>query len=178
MSVNDVCLYPWLTPEQNLIAEAIGSGKIVLGICLGAQLIASALGARVYANRHPEVGWFDVERVDAGREPHALSELPDTLEVFHWHEDTFDLPPGAVRLARSLGCENQAFAVGPLVLGLQFHLEVTPETAGSLIANSRLHTKPGRFVQPQGEMLSDAGRFAAVNAAMATVLERLARSGL
>jgi GMP synthase-like glutamine amidotransferase len=178
MSVNDVALYPWLDAERELIGEAIASDKIVLGICLGAQLIASALGARVYANREPEVGWHGIELIADAPEACALSGLPCSFEAFHWHEDTFDLPPGASRLARSRGCENQAFAVGGRVLGLQFHLEVTPGTAGALIRNSRLHSRAGAFVQSQGDILSDPKRFEVANVAMATVLENLAKPPL
>jgi GMP synthase-like glutamine amidotransferase len=178
MSVNDSHLHPWLAPERELIAAAISSGKVVLGICLGAQLIASALGAEVYANREPEVGWHEIELLGAGPAAYALAGLPRSLAAFHWHEDTFDLPPKASRLARSRGCENQAFAVGRRVLGLQFHLEVTPETAGALIENSQLHAKPGAFIQSPSDMLSDKSRFAVVNRAMAAVLENLANPAL
>ncbi len=175
MSVNDGDRHAWLGPERELIAEAIASEKVVLGICLGAQLIASALGAGVYRSQGPEAGWFEIERLDEGSEAHALSGLPRHIEVFHWHEDTFDLPRGASRLARSSGCENQAFALGGRVLGLQFHLEVTPESVSALIKNSRLHSRHGKFVQPKGDMLTDARQFTAANHAMASVLGNLAK---
>jgi len=98
-----------------------------LAVCLGSQLIASSLGARVYPNRHKEIGWCPVHGVT----PPDVSvfSFPPSLDVFHWHGETFELPPGAVRLAYSEGCENQAFQIGNSVIGLQFHLETTPQLA-------------------------------------------------
>lgn len=174
MSVNDEHLHPWLVPERQFVRACIDAGKSVLGICLGAQLIAAALGARVYASRHKEIGWFPVEAV-SGAAPGRL-QLPQHLEVFHWHGETFDLPAGAVHLARSEACENQAFQVGPSVIGLQFHLEVTPAGARSLASWCRDELLPSTFVQDEATILAaPPERYRAVNAVMAEVLGFLQR---
>ena len=177
MSVNDERELPWLVPEKSLVRDAIAADKRVLGICLGAQMIASALGARVYKNTTKEIGWWPLTR-EPGAAAHALgAALPDGAEVFHWHGETFDLPPGGVRLARSAACLNQAIAVGPRVLGLQFHLETTEASARELIAGSASDlATPGSFVQTPEAMLARPERFAALNAQMARVLETLAAS--
>jgi GMP synthase-like glutamine amidotransferase len=122
MSVNDEEEFPWLVAEQAFIRQVIDRQRPVLGICLGAQLIASALGAAVRANPHKEIGWLPIE----GLPVHAPLSLPSTT-VFHWHGDTFDLPNGAILLARSVACAHQAFLYKEQVLALQFHLETTPE---------------------------------------------------
>lgn len=113
--------YPFLDEEMALIRARLSRKEPLLGICLGAQLIAAALGAKVYPARVKEIGWGPVELSAAG----IASPLADlTTPVLHWHGDTFDLPAGAVHLASTADCRNQAFAVGRHVLGLQFHAEV------------------------------------------------------
>jgi GMP synthase-like glutamine amidotransferase len=177
MSVNDEATLPWLVPEKELVRSAIAAGKRVLGVCLGAQLIASALGAKVYRNHAKEIGWWPLQR-EAGAATHPLGKvLPDGAEVFHWHGETFDLPNGAVRLARSEACLNQAISVGPRVLGLQFHLETTEASARELIAGSAADLQnPGPFVQTAEAMLARPERFVALNAQMTRVLEALAHA--
>jgi GMP synthase (glutamine-hydrolysing) len=125
MSANDDL--PYLRAELALIERAAQAGTPVLGVCLGAQLIAKALGARVYRNRVKEIGWFPVSWTPAAASDPLFAGLSDAETVFHWHSETFDLPPGAELLARSEACSHQAFRVGANVYGLQFHLEVTPE---------------------------------------------------
>jgi GMP synthase-like glutamine amidotransferase len=175
MSVNDEAEYPWLASEKRFIREVICSGKPVLGICLGAQLIASALGARVSRNREKEIGWFPVRAVAAADA--AVFPFPPSQTVFHWHGETFDLPPGAVKLAKSAACENQAFQFGKSVIGLQFHLETTPESARAIIAHCGDELVPSTYVQTADEMLSaDAERYRAINDVMAGVLDFLMRS--
>ena len=124
MSVNDEADYPWLAAEKQFIRKMISLGKPVLGICLGAQLIASAMGMAVYKNDEKEIGWFPIEGIPPKDD--STFGFPPSLEVFHWHGETFDLPPKAIRLAKSSGCANQAFQLGQSVIGLQFHLETTP----------------------------------------------------
>jgi GMP synthase-like glutamine amidotransferase len=149
MSVNNEDRFAWLRTEKQTVGDAIAGGIPVLGICLGAQLIASALGARVYPNPVREIGWFPVEGVHAS----ATYRFPAACTVFHWHGETFDLPPGAVRLARSAGCENQAFQVKEHVIGLQFHPEMTMDGARALVENCRDEMTPGPYVQAAEDIL-------------------------
>jgi GMP synthase-like glutamine amidotransferase len=130
MSANDEVRFGWLGPEIALVREAITAEKTVLGICLGAQIIAKALGARVYSGSGKEIGWFPVRRT--GSHP-LVDGLPDTFTPFHWHGDTFDLPCDATLLAESKITKTQAFAVGQRVLGLQFHMEATEESVRALL---------------------------------------------
>jgi GMP synthase (glutamine-hydrolysing) len=125
MSVND--RLPYLRWEMDAIVQSMERHQPVLGICLGSQLIAKAMGARVYPNRDKEIGWFDIHLTEAARRDPMFADLPKTSTVFHWHGETFDLPPGATLLASSERCRNQAFRVGYCTYGLQFHLEVTPD---------------------------------------------------
>jgi GMP synthase-like glutamine amidotransferase len=124
MSANDNL--PYLQQEMRYIAQAVSYGKPVLGVCLGAQLIAKALGARVYPNAVKEIGWFDVGFTDAAAKDALFADLGGPETVFHWHGETFDLPRGAELLASSERCRNQAFRASRRAWGLQFHLEVTP----------------------------------------------------
>jgi GMP synthase (glutamine-hydrolysing) len=125
MSANDDL--PWLRREIGAIQEAVDRGVPVLGVCLGAQLIAKALGARVYKSPEKEIGWGEVRWCEATRGDRLFDGFRDPEMVFQWHGETFDLPQGAELLAYGDVCRNQAFRVGRNVYGMQFHLEVTPE---------------------------------------------------
>jgi GMP synthase (glutamine-hydrolysing) len=125
MSVNDEREHPWLVDEKRLIREAVTAGAGFWGACLGVQLLASSLGARVHAGATPEVGVLPVTLTDEGAADAVLSGLPRELPTLQWHGDTFDLPDGAVRLAGSPAYPNQAFRWGRAAYGVQFHLEVT-----------------------------------------------------
>lgn len=173
MSVNDEASLPWLVEERHFIAAAIQAGKPVLGICLGAQLIASALGADVYPGLYREIGWFPVQATLC--RPGTFAFPPETV-AFHWHRETFDLPLHAVDLARSAACATQAFQFGPNVIGLQFHLETTPESLDEIITHSRHELTGEVFVQTERDMrnVPDA-RYAAINGLMARVLTWLTR---
>ena len=175
MGVDDEQEYPWLVEEKQFIKRAIAAGKTVLGVCLGAQLLAWALGARVYRNTDKEIGWFPVQLSDAATDSAFFSKLPSSLEVFHWHGDTFDLPAGAIHIAHSRACQNQAFVFDGRVVGLQFHLETTPHAAAELIDHCRHEIVPARFIQSAEEMLADGGRFMEIKAAMEQVLAGLER---
>ena len=176
MSVNDEDAHAWLRSEKRLIASAVDAGKTVLGICLGAQLIASALGARVFPNARKEIGWFPVRRC-VGADGKVVKLFADGTEVFHWHGETFDLPTGAVGFLESDACRNQAFLIGNRVLGLQFHMETTPQSAALLIDNSRGELVPGPYIQSEAEMLERPERFARINTLMDSVLAALALPG-
>jgi len=125
MSANDDL--PYIRQELGLIEQAVARGIPVLGVCLGAQLIAKALGGRVYRNPVKEIGWFPVRFSESARRDRLFGGLGSPELVFHWHGETFDLPGGAELLASSDACRHQAFRCGDNVYGLQFHLEVTPE---------------------------------------------------
>ena len=175
MSVNDEELYPWLREEKRFIADAISSGKAVLGICLGAQLIANALGSRVYPGEEKEIGWFPILGEPATAD---TFEFPATTTVFHWHGETFDLPEEAVRLASSAACRNQAFQVGARTIGLQFHLETTCESASEIISNCAEELVPGRHIQTEQALRSvPQENYSEINALMTTVLDYLVRDG-
>ena len=160
MSVHDHDEHPWLERERELLAQAVASGLPVLGVCLGSQQLAAALGGRVHAGRAPEIGFGEVEITPEGVRDPVLGNASSRLPVMHWHEDTFELPSGAVRLAGSELHRNQAFRAGACAYGLQFHVEVDRGLAESL----RPHL-------PAGVTL-DEPRRAAVEHAGAAVLER------
>ncbi|HXX33644.1 MAG TPA: type 1 glutamine amidotransferase [Thermodesulfobacteriota bacterium] len=127
MNVYEEDRYPFLKDEDLFIKEAIQRGKAILGICLGAQLIAKALGAKVFKAPVKEIGWYDVSLTKVGLQDPLFSCLPKTFPVFQWHEDTFEIPNGARLIATSSPISHQAFRYGEKVYGLQFHLEVTKE---------------------------------------------------
>lgn len=112
MNIYEEDKYPWLINEKKFIEQAIKHDKIVLGSCLGSQLIADVLGAKVFPNLEPEIGWFPIEVTAAAQNSNIFNVLPKQLTVFHWHGDTFELPQGATRIAKSDGCHNQAFIYG------------------------------------------------------------------
>lgn len=175
MGIFDDTEYPWLIREKAFLRETIATGKTIVGICLGAQLLADALGARVYRNAHKEIGWLPIERTDQDQSGGLFSFLPHRLDVFHWHGDTFELPEGAVHLARSAGCEHQAFLHEGRVLGLQFHLESTPASVADLVANCADEIVPSQYVQDAERMLAAAERdYVRVNRALFGILDRLA----
>ena len=171
MSVNDEVVHPWLVDEKHYLAQVMDAGKMVLGICLGAQLIASAAGARVHPNDHKEIGWFPVEKTRAAKETAVARALADRAEVFHWHGDTFERPCGAVHLTRSRGCENQAFALGDRIVGLQYHLETTPQSVNALIQHGRHELVNAPYVQNESEIRSQPIRYKFLNGEMNRLLD-------
>jgi GMP synthase-like glutamine amidotransferase len=168
MSVNDEIELPWLRSEKQFIRDEIARGTAVLGICLGAQLIASALGASVYRNKAKEIGWFPIQAVPT---PAGAFKFPAHCNVFHWHGETFDLPAGALRLARSPACDNQAFQLNRNVIALQFHLETTPASANALIEHCQDDLIPGPFVQSAAELrAAPVSHYTVINSLMNNVL--------
>jgi GMP synthase-like glutamine amidotransferase len=150
MSVNDEGKHPWLIKEKQFIREMIAAGKPVLGICLGSQMIASALGAKVYPNPEKEIGWFPVHGMKS-KEPSNF-QFPISFSPLHWHGETFDLPDGAVLLATSEACKNQAFQVGKNVIALQFHPEATQETLQDFVLHFKRELVPARYIQSEDEI--------------------------
>jgi GMP synthase-like glutamine amidotransferase len=132
MGVHDEEEHPWLAAERELLADALNHGLPVLGVCLGAQQLAAALGAEVRRGPEPEIGLGDVELTAEGLADPVLGPLGARPPVLHWHEDAFDVPPGASRLASSEAYPNQAFRAGELVYGLQFHLELDRSLADAV----------------------------------------------
>ena len=173
MSVHDENEHPWLRREKRFLGETIRAGKVVLGVCLGAQLIAAALGARVCRNRYKEIGWFPVELTAAGQGTAIFEGFGAKTVVFHWHGDTFDLPRGAIHVARSRACENQAFMLGDRVVGLQFHLETTPTSVRLMREHLPADLAPGPFAQSAAAILGDERRFRRINGLMRGLLSAL-----
>jgi len=174
MGVADEATYPWLAGEKAFIRRSIDAGKTVIGICLGAQLLAEVLGARVYRNPEKEIGWMPIELTDAGRGSHCFGFLPPSLDVFHWHGDTFELPPGAVHLARSAVCAHQAFIWDSRVLGLQFHLESTPQSVADIVTECADELVPAPHIQSAETMLAKpVAEYADLHSALWGILDRL-----
>jgi len=170
MSVHDSALLGWLDDEKQYLRRALALGKRVLGVCLGAQLIADALGAPVTRNRHREIGWFPLLRSDCLPD-HLAALLPRSMNAFHWHGETFALPPGAVRLASSAACANQLFAIGDRVLGMQCHLEVTPDDARELAGACADELIDAPYVQDMQTITGQPQRFTAANVALVNMLD-------
>lgn len=173
MGIYDENTYPWLAAEKHFIREAIEAGKIVVGICLGAQLIADVLGAKVYANKNKEIGWFDIQR-SAGLDNTVLAQaIPKTFKAFHWHGDTFDIPEGAVPFGSSEACKNQGFILNNRILGLQFHLETTADSASRLIEHCADELNDAEYIQSKIEMLADKNNFKQINRLMSLIFHKL-----
>jgi GMP synthase-like glutamine amidotransferase len=175
MSVNDEHLLPWLTTEKKFVKEAISKGKIVVGICLGAQLIASVFGAKVKLNIQKEIGWFPVKFNDTECKRLSLP-FSGELMTFHWHGETFDLPEGSVLLASSQVCKNQAFAIGNSVFGFQFHLEANKYSIDRLIFNCESEIDSSLFVQNKEKMISQLHFIDSANSVMEAFLNYIDRS--
>ncbi len=151
MSVNDEANYPWLKLEKRWLRRYLAAGKPAIGLCLGGQLIANALGAAVSRNPHQELGWMDVGR--AAYVPEDYFQIPQQLNVLQWHSETFEIPKGAVRLAENKVCINQMYQIGRNVLGFQFHPEMTPHALALLIeGEEELAVFNGTYVQPMAEL--------------------------
>ena len=173
MNIYEEDRFPWLAAEKRFIKSAIEAGKVALGVCLGAQLIADVLGGPVHKNALKEIGWFPVRKTEAAARSRVFETLPEAMEAFHWHGDTFALPPGAIHAARSVACENQAFVFNDRVVGLQFHLETTPESARLLAQHGAGELVAGPFIQTATAMLADESRFQRINKTMWKLLDRL-----
>ena len=175
MNIYEHRKHPWLPAEKRFIKRAIDSGKIVLGICLGAQLIADVLGAKGYQNAKMEIGWFPVRFNAARHAIPAMRHFPAELTVLHWHGDTFDLPPGAVHLATSEACHSQAFAVGQRVIGLQFHIEMDAPDVAAFLDDTLPEPESGQ-IQSAAEMLAGQRHLPAIHAALDAMLDALEAS--
>jgi GMP synthase-like glutamine amidotransferase len=173
MNIYDEESFPWLAGEKRAIEAAIEADKVVVGVCLGAQLIADVLGSKVYRNAHDEIGWFPVTLTAAGAEHPFTREMPSSFTAFHWHGETFDLPHGSVHLAESDACSNQMFVYGDHVVGIQFHLEMTRQGIADLAEHCRDELVEGPFIQTVGEMLSAESRLHAARSILHSLLDRM-----
>ncbi len=170
MSVNDEGRFPWLVVEKRWLEAAMTRGIPTLGVCLGAQLLSCVLGGRVAPTPGREIGWFEVQ----GLETASSFRFPDRFNAFHWHGEAYTLPDGCHQLARSAACEQQAFQYGRHAIGLQFHLETTPETMHGLIARLGQELQPGPWVQCAEQMRAEpAASFEAIHALMGEVVAYL-----
>lgn len=159
MNVYEDKKYPWLTDEKKFIEKSIKADKFVLGICLGAQLIADVLGAPVKKNFHKEVGWFPITLTENAQRSKLFSDMPERINVFHWHEDKFCIPRGARKIAQSEACPNQAFEYGEKIVGTQFHFEITKQYVRSWCAESPI--KKDKYVLSPKTMLSLTDKYVA-----------------
>ncbi len=176
MGIQDEQEYPWLKQEKQFIKDAVGSGKPVIGICLGAQLLAECLGAAVRKNRFKEIGFFDVSLTPIGWNSPIFSHLPATFQAFHWHGDTFEIPGNAYHIASSEACPNQAFAYDDRVVGLQFHVESTRESVEALVRNcgSEL-SEDSPYIQKPEVILEDARDFQPMHRVLFSFLDGFVR---
>jgi GMP synthase-like glutamine amidotransferase len=152
MGVYDEEKFPWLKDEKAFIRKAINLNKIVLGICLGSQLIAEILGAKVFRNNFKEIGWFKIKTTIKAEQEDLFNLFPKEAIVFHWHGDTYNLPPHAIHLAESDVCKNQAYIFNERVIGLQFHIEVTPDLLNEMLAGGSDELKKNKYIQTEEEI--------------------------
>lgn len=168
MGIYDEGEHNWLADEKAFLRASIDAGKTVVGICLGAQLIADVLGARVYPGEHKEIGWFPVRR-----NSDAPAWVPEEFMAFHWHGDTFDLPQGAVPLGSSDACENQGFIYQDRVIALQFHLESTHQSIEDLIEHCADELGDGPYIQSAMQIRSSYSELNAMNVVLSELLDQL-----
>lgn len=173
MSVHDEDTLPWLAAEKALIGSALAVGIPTLGICLGAQLIADVLGATVSLAPKREIGWFPVRFEASARDHEVASVLPPEMNVFHWHGETFSLPPNTRRLGSSDACENQGFLRGNNVVALQFHMEVTAQQLQELEPYLKDEDTTLPYVQTPTEILASRTACTAANSSLRALLNKL-----
>jgi len=173
MDVFNFHVHPWMEEEIEWISGFIHSGKPVLGICLGAQMIATALGESVYPGKEKEIGWYNLQFLPALGEYRIWKDLPVTRKVFHWHGDTFQIPEGATRIASTRAFPNQGFIFKGKVFALQFHLEVTADGVRELVENCRDELVTGPFIQHEKEILAEKKGYAPNHELMFRLLDYL-----
>lgn len=173
MSVNDTDKLPWIATEINFIKEAIDNGKIVIGVCLGSQLVAKACGGTVFKNTEPEMGFWPVKFSPEAATDSVFRHFPSQLTALHVHFDTFTLPEGAVNMANSEITKCQAFRIGRNAFALQFHFEVTPANMAGFIMEITPELIPGQYVQNPSEMLEYTSHCYINNQVFSKVLDEI-----
>ncbi len=171
MSIHDHRDHPWLAGEKHFLKTAIAARKPILGICLGAQLLADVLGGKVFQNPVKEIGWFPVRILDRAA---PFAAFPERMTVMHWHGDTFTIPEGARRVAESEACANQAFVFGDRVVGLQFHLEMETVGIEDLASASLDEAGTAPFIQTREQLLAPPPGSGAAGAVLFALLDELA----
>jgi GMP synthase-like glutamine amidotransferase len=152
MGVYEESILPWMKAEKEFIKACIAADKIVLGICLGAQLLAEAMGAKVYPHHTKEIGFFPALKTMAAEKDKLFKHLPEEWPVFHWHGDSFDLPEGAILLFKTDVCKNQAYRKGKCI-GLQFHPEVNENLLHGMIEHEKHELIKEEYIQTEEEIL-------------------------
>jgi GMP synthase-like glutamine amidotransferase len=173
MNVDEDEIHPWLVREKVFIRRVIDRGVPVIGVCLGGQLICNVLGGQVTKNRQKEIGWFPLTLTSEAVGSPLFARFPQHVPAFHWHGDTFSIPPGAIRLAASEGCDNQAFQYGRHVVALQFHWDYSLQSVETMIRHcgDELIAAPG--IQQPAEMLARAERFDEIRVLLYELLDAL-----
>ncbi|HRU39434.1 MAG TPA: type 1 glutamine amidotransferase [Candidatus Goldiibacteriota bacterium] len=176
MNVDEHAKYPWLKAEKSFIREAIASGKTVLGICLGGQLISRSLGAKVAKNKYREIGWHSVRLTPAGKKSVLFRGFPSVFTPIHWHGDTFSLPKGVRLLASSRACRNQAYEYKGNVFALQFHVEYSRKHIEEYFRIEKEPGKKGPFEQSEKQILAESGLFKKLEKLTRTMLENIEKA--
>lgn len=172
MSIHEHRNHPWLPVEKRFLAEAIRARKPILGICLGAQLLADVLGGKVFQNPVKEIGWFPMRMLDRSA---PFGAFPGRLTVMHWHGDTFTIPEGARHVAESDACANQAFVHGDRVVGLQFHIELEKVGIEDLASASLDEAGVAPFIQSREQLIAPPPESIEGEAALYALLDELVR---
>lgn len=174
MNIYEEDKFPWLKREKEFIAKAIEANKILLGVCLGSQLMADVLGGKVSKNQYKEIGWFPVSLTREAKDSSIFSSLPGTFAAFHWHGDTFKIPNGARRIAQSEGCANQAFECGRTI-GLQCHLEYSKKSIDLMLKNCSDELVDGKYIQEEDEIISHYDNVLETNPILNLLLDNMER---
>jgi GMP synthase-like glutamine amidotransferase len=172
MNVNEEDKYPWLAAEKAMIRESIAAGKKILGICLGAQLIAAAAGGQVFPHTVKEIGWFPVN-FKPGMADWLHRDITAEQTFFHWHGDTYTLPDGFINHASTEACSQQLYTCGDNIMGIQFHPEMTAAGVQALVKNDGAELQEKPFIQTEQTILSTRQHFEQAHALMAILLDRL-----
>lgn len=182
MNIYEEDIFPWLALEKRFLKASIDAGKLVLGVCLGAQLLADVLGGPVTKGAHREIGWHRVSAGPDAAKSRVFASLPPEYEAFHWHGDTFAIPPGALWTAQSEACAHQGFsALGDRVVGLQFHLETNAASMAELAENCAdeitVDAQKWPYVQPLSAMTARPERLAGIRSLLDGILDNMSALG-